>query len=310
MESICQGYKQITIYKIIWKNSEKSNDLSKYIFVGDRDPKIKKILNKLEGGYININASEENKLNEEIPYFKKQFGTIIEGKTHFIYYTIDSMDNVKHIMEDLCYIIGKTDEERKKILPNKQYLWYYPKYITYQYYQSIINYIFEKDGVIQETIKNKNLIKKITPLLMKTKDEMNEYIYKHFQKKYNDINDIGILDKNTYVYNTFMNNEEIKYLLSSTPVSLSVNYSLAGEENIFYSYFINPFYVNKDYDKLKLGLIDNSDIQINSILTNNGSINNNEIFMTTLSQLSDLPNQVVDYYFPKKVLKLKMNYLT
>ena len=74
MKFINEGYNDTVIYRLIWYHSLNPQDYEKFIFVGQRQKNIVKILTKLQKGYQSLNKTDSKILESEIAYYKKIFG--------------------------------------------------------------------------------------------------------------------------------------------------------------------------------------------------------------------------------------------
>ena len=90
MNNICNSFESQKIFKLIFYESEKKNDLIKLIFVGNRSDKIKEILFDLQEG--KLSSSKSKMLNSEIPFYQKIFGNIIPNRTFFVFDYINEIE--------------------------------------------------------------------------------------------------------------------------------------------------------------------------------------------------------------------------
>ena len=326
MDSICQGYNNPIIYKVIWKHGIQSNDTHKYIFVGHKESEIKKILKKLQDGYDNIGSSEKKKLENVIPYYKKIFGEIIPNRTYFVYYYIDNLDNINQIKECIFNFVGTTDKQKEFLLPDNQYIWAEPNKITFDYYTKIVNSIF----IDKLNINKSHFISKLSEISLLDESQLINKIVELSPNKFN-MSDKKpqTLNRKHFSYEYVFNNEEIRNLVTSFPVSISNQwYSNYKDSKYLYMFSPNPYDLIKSRettsiktDKIKgdsekkeilddkkslkninlnLDGVSNNLKHSSKLLLFCGNYTDDNLYLTTKNDLENLiQKNELKYYFPK-----------
>ena len=177
---LCEPYKSLTIYKVIRKISEDSNQDQKYIFVGHiEDKNIKGILKKIEEfGYQKLTKLEHKKLQRHISNYQTRFGEIYPQRTKFIYTHILDTNSINTIKIKIHKYLSN---KKEILLPRDQHLWVQQNNIKYSILVEFINYVFRGD----EQIKTSLLYQRLQEILMKkSNEEIDDLVMSLFSKKY------------------------------------------------------------------------------------------------------------------------------
>lgn len=302
------GYKNIPIYKIIYikPDRENNNKLTefKYIFVGNKSDKIKLILKKLEENG-RLEKKDSNELDKEIRNWQIQFGELKKNKNKNYYKFINDYIDDNMIIKHLFNIINNKCDDN--ITSNNIYSWYYPLNISQEKYYKIIDYLFI-DGQYNE----------LTKKLIVNKSFFNERLKTLLQFDDNKISEISdkLFIGNETEYNHIFKSQYLRTFISNIPLSLSIEHYVVGDRKLSTFNNYNP-YINNinnvNNNTNNTNNIDNllsSDFQnyhINNtitekILTSDGRILNNNIYVTTKDDLNYYYSDnkrvkyIIDYY--------------
>jgi len=292
--SICTGYYNPTIYKIIWYRSNNSDDIEKYIFVGQRSKEIQTILKHIElVGYEGLSDIQTKKLNENIPSFKTIFGDIIK-KIKFIHTYIEDNECIYHLQQNLAYLLNIKSH-------NHIYLWYYPKNITRAYFFEVVKFIFLKETIITQT----TFLNKLHTILGLNEDQLKQHLQSRLPKKYSSITQITFFNKHNYNIEDIINNDDFIELITSAPIALTIyNYIISAETQITYVNYNDPIKtatLELKNNDIETGFIKGMEFQIYKTLKSRGYLENNEIHMISYSDIKrfekSIPSKLFDYYF-------------
>lgn len=307
MDNIFKGYSKPTIYKLIVKHSNTKDengeydDITKYIFVGNRNKGVKKILARIQNnGYDILTTSDKKILNNEFGIFKKIFDKIIIGRTKFIYHFIDNNENIKHLMDKLCITLGDSefgDTEQKyyKFLPYKQYLYTYNTKISYNYYVSMINFIFEDKKIINK----RKFINKLSKILMLDNEEkIKERLVELDSNRYSSVNKINLFKLDEYNYDIILANDDIKNLLSNNIQCLNNYWIKSNNLNVVYFNNQDPYkYIEKKIDIHRDEFVKMNDKNLEQVLNNFGRFIKNTLYLILYDDVKDKLNDDGKIYY-------------
>jgi hypothetical protein len=217
----------------IFKKSRINNEY--YVFIGDVEENIRKILNKLENRQ-NIYKEEVSVLKNKYPNDVMNWVKIVKDKIkiYFLPYQIQIDDTISDIRKKI-FIYLSNPEKKNYILPENQELWLEKTDGSYE----IIGYYYEND----KTKEKENFIPHIYE---KFNEKNNEKINIHNFKKNTSENNLVIMDileDSNYIKNIIYLSdakEEEEYLKSK-----KINITQKIINNYFKIYW--P-YVNLSYD--------------------------------------------------------------
>lgn len=295
--SICQGFYIRTIFKVLWYKNPDTYE--KLIFVGHCNKEITRLLKKLEGGYDKLTDIELVELNKIYPNVKKVFGIINPNNTRFIFSLIDDNDSISHIVEDIHIKLN--------IPVSHIYLWYKPNIISSQYFNELVKCLFDEGSELSQEQFTKKLEVLSGGLSI---EDLKAVLVREVPNKYKNVGQVKLFDRDSYIFNSIIYNEDLRVLLEQFPISLTVKYLyISGENKLLFTNYNNPLitaskkYSNKDLDE---NYIQASDQQFYKLLNSYGRIDNNEIFMITKDDMiHQLPSKLITHYFPLDDSKYK-----
>lgn len=301
--------KKISDEKYDKNNINKFNDCYKYIFVGFRENKIKKILLKLEKGYNNITNSESQLLEKSIFNYRKKFGKIVVNNTKFIFANISEFTTIEHLMTELNYLIDKSNN----LLPNNQYLWCKYSEMSYEVFIDINKYLFgiENDLNNDSKLEREIFISNLEKLLDLSYEEIIDIVISENSLKYS--NKKPTLFSNKFIeFEKLYLNEEYRKLLLHCNISLSNNYyTIKNQEKINLFLNSNPFQTQELVNNSNLNSFD---FLLNEILTSRGKIKDNEINLISKGNYKNIfTKPKLEYYFNNNLKynldSIKKNYI-